>query len=159
MSAEWDVNYVAVLVAAIAAMIIGAVYYLPAVAGKAWMNAIGKTEAEVRAAMTPRVLIAGFVLAILEMSVLAAIEGWAGAVGVADGVMVALIVWLGLALPVGVADGVMVALIVWLGLTLPAASMNVLFEGRPTALHWVYGVNSLIIFAVAGAVIGWWRAM
>ncbi|MSP20566.1 MAG: DUF1761 domain-containing protein [Alphaproteobacteria bacterium] len=139
MSAEWDVNYVAVLVAAIAAMIIGAVYYLPAVAGKAWMNAIGKTEAEVRAAMTPRVLIAGFVLAILEMSVLAAIEGWAGAVGVADGVMV--------------------ALIVWLGLTLPAASMNVLFEGRPTALHWVYGVNSLIIFAVAGAVIGWWRAM
>ena len=139
MSAEWDVNYVAVLVAAIAAMIIGAVYYLPAVAGKAWMNAIGKTEAEVRAAMTPRVLIAGFVLAILEMSVLAAIEGWAGAVGVADGVMV--------------------ALIVWLGLTLPAASMNVLFEGRPIALHWVYGVNSLIIFAVAGAVIGWWRAM
>ncbi len=139
MSAAWDVNYVAVLVSAIAAMIIGAVYYLPAVAGKAWMNAIGKTEAEVRAAMTPRVLIAGFVLAILEMSVLAAIEGWAGTAGVADGVMV--------------------ALIVWLGLTLPAASMNVLFEGRPTALHWVYGVNSLIIFAVAGAVIGWWRAM
>jgi hypothetical protein len=35
MPVEWDVNYMAVLVATIAGVVIGAVYFMPAVAGKA----------------------------------------------------------------------------------------------------------------------------
>jgi hypothetical protein len=37
--------------------------------------------------------------------------------------------------------------------------MNVLFEGRASTLYWIYGGNSLVTFVIAGAVIGWWRAM
>ena len=53
MSVEWDVNYIAVVIAAVAGMIIGAVYFQPAVAGKAWMKAVGKTEEDLRDARRP----------------------------------------------------------------------------------------------------------
>jgi hypothetical protein len=81
---DWDVNYVAVLVATIAAMVIGFLWYMPAVAGKAWMAAIGKTEAEIRAAGKPSIYIAAVVVAFVQMTVLAAALGWAGAFGVQD---------------------------------------------------------------------------
>ena len=38
---EVNVNYLAVLLAAIASMIVGFVYYNPSVAGKAWMKETG----------------------------------------------------------------------------------------------------------------------
>lgn len=135
---DWDVNYVAVLITTIAAMVIGFVWYLPVVAGKTWMTAIGKTEAELRSAGTPVVYVAAVFLAFLQMSVLAAILGWAGAAGIQEGIVVGVLVWL---------------------LVFAAVAMNVLFEGRSKPLYWVYGGNSLVTFVIAGAVIGWWRAM
>ncbi len=53
MPVEWDVNYIAVVVAAVVGMVIGAVYYMPQVVGKAWMNAIGKTEEDLPGANRP----------------------------------------------------------------------------------------------------------
>ncbi len=135
---DWDVNYVAILVATIAAMIIGFVWYLPAVAGKAWLAAIGKTEAEMRAAGKPSIYIAAVVVALVQMTVLAAVLGWAGVAGIQDGIIAGLLVWL---------------------LVFATVAMNVLFEGRSNSLYWVYGGNSLVTFVIAGAVIGWWRAM
>ena len=135
---DWDVNYVAILVATIAAMIIGFVWYLPAVAGKAWLAAIGKTEAEMRAAGKPSIYIAAVVVALVQMTVLAAVLGWAGVAGIQDGIIAGLLVWL---------------------LVFATVAMNVLFEGCSNSLYWVYGGNSLVTFVIAGAVIGWWRAM
>lgn len=135
---DWDVNYVAVLITTVAAMVIGFVWYLPAVAGKTWMAAIGKTEAELRAAGTPSIYIAAVVLALVQMTVLAAVLGWADAAGIQDGIIAGILVWL---------------------LVFAAIAMNVLFEGRSKSLYWVYGGNSLVTFVIAGAVIGWWRAM
>jgi len=62
---EWDVNYWAALVSVVAAMAIGAIYYSPAVAGKAWMNAIGKTPEEIKASAKPSMYIVTAVLAFL----------------------------------------------------------------------------------------------
>ena len=135
----WEISYFAVLGATIAAMAIGTFFYLPAVAGKSWMTAIGKTEAEVRAAMKPRVFLIGILLAAAQMFVLAIVIVWSTASGIGQGVVI--------------------GLTVWLGLIFPTAAMNVLYEGRPTPLYWIYGVNGLITFVVAGAIIGWWRAM
>jgi hypothetical protein len=134
----WDVSYPAVLVATIAAMIIGFVWYMPAAAGRPWMAAIGKTEAEVRAAGKPSIYVAAVILALIQMTVLAVVLGWAGASGIQDGIVAAVIVWL---------------------LVFAAIAMNIVFEGRPVSLYWVYGGNSLVTFVIAGAVIGWWRAM
>lgn len=38
---EADINYLAVLVAALASMVVGAIYYSPPLFGKAWMKMIG----------------------------------------------------------------------------------------------------------------------
>src|SRR6476620_984583 len=43
-----QVNWLAVLLAFIASMAIGFVWYLPAVLGKRWMEAVGKTEDDLR---------------------------------------------------------------------------------------------------------------
>ena len=59
MSIEWDVNYIAVVVAAVAGMVIGAVYFMPAVAGNAWMKAIGKTPEDFNRRQPTRFVRAG----------------------------------------------------------------------------------------------------
>jgi hypothetical protein len=43
-----QINWLAVLLAFIASMVIGFVWYLPAVLGNRWMAAIGKTEADLK---------------------------------------------------------------------------------------------------------------
>jgi hypothetical protein len=43
-----QVNWLAVLLAFIASMAIGFIWYLPAVLGKRWMEAVGKTEDDLR---------------------------------------------------------------------------------------------------------------
>ena len=47
-----DVNYLAVLAASVAAMIIGAIWYGP-VFGKSWMNYMGKTEEDLKEGFNP----------------------------------------------------------------------------------------------------------
>jgi hypothetical protein len=43
-----QINWLAVLLAFVASMVIGFVWYLPAVLGKRWMAAIGKTEEDLK---------------------------------------------------------------------------------------------------------------
>ena len=135
----WSVAYVGVLIAAIAAMVIGFVWYLPAIAGRAWSAATGISAEKMKAIMGPATLVAGFIMALLQATVLAAAMGWAGTTGVREGVVM--------------------GLIIWLGFIATTAAMNVLYEARPSALYWVYGGNSLVTFAVMGAILGWWNGM
>lgn len=134
----WTVDYVGVLIAAVAAMIIGFVWYLPAVAGRTWSAATGITAEKMKANMGISTLVAGFVMVLLQATVLSAAITWSGANGIGEGVVV--------------------GLIVWLGLIVTTAGMNVLYEARPASLYWVYGGNSLVTFAVMAAILSWWGA-
>ena len=136
MPMEWGVNYGSVLAAAIAAMVVGFVWYLPAIAGNAWSKATGKTAEEMRAAMTPVVLIEGFVIALFKATVLAAVIGWA-AIDTLGG-------------------GIVMGVVIWLGLIFATQAETVLYEGRPSGLYWVLGGNSLVTFVVMGGLIAWW---
>jgi hypothetical protein len=48
LSYFFQVNWLAVLLAFVASMAIGFVWYLPAVLGRRWMEAVGKTEEDLR---------------------------------------------------------------------------------------------------------------
>ena len=48
LSYIFQVNWLAVLLAFVASMAIGFIWYLPAVLGKRWMEAVGKTEEDLR---------------------------------------------------------------------------------------------------------------
>ena len=97
---EWDVNYWAALVSVVAAMVIGAIYYSPAVAGRAWMAAIGKTPEEIKANNKPSLYVVTAVLALLQATVLSAVISWAGDVTLVGGALIGLLLWVGMALPV-----------------------------------------------------------
>ncbi len=131
---EWDVNYWAVLVAAVATMVIGSIYYMPAVAGRAWMKAIGKTEEEIRAANRPILFVIAAVLSMIQASVLSAVIGWADAHTLVGGGLVGLVLWIGMAVPM--------------------VSVTFLFEGRKLANHVISGIYFLVALVVTGAIIG-----
>ena len=136
MSVEWDVNYVAVVVAAVAGMVIGAVYFMPAVAGKAWMKAVGKSQEDLTGANQPILYVMAGVFTLLMATVLAAAIGWADANTLGGGALVGLILWIGFSVPV-------------IGLTFA-------FELRPMANHVITGLDYLITLVVMGAIIGAW---
>ena len=133
---EWDVNYWAVLVAAVATMVIVSIYYMPAVAGRAWMKEIGKTEEEIRAANRPILFVIAAVLSVIQASVLSAVIGWADAHTLVGGVLVGLVLWIGMAVPM--------------------VSVTFLFEGRTLANHVISGIYFLVALVVTGAIIGAW---
>lgn len=134
--AEWDVNYLAALVSAAAAMVIGTIYFMPAVAGRAWMKAIGKTQEELKAANRPSLYILSAIFAYLQAVALAAVIGWAGASSLLGGALIGLLMWVGLAGPI--------------------ISVTFIFEGRPMANHVVSVGYYLISLVVMGAIIGAW---
>ena len=58
------------MVSVVAAMVIGTIYYHPAVAGRAWMAAIGKTPEQIKADTKPTLYVITAVLALLQATVL-----------------------------------------------------------------------------------------
>ncbi|KGN31333.1 hypothetical protein N802_04385 [Knoellia sinensis KCTC 19936] len=61
-----DINYLAVVLAVIASMVVGFVYYHPKVMGERWMKAIGHTDESVQGgsnAVYPMMIVASFVTA------------------------------------------------------------------------------------------------
>ena len=136
MSIEWDVNYIAVAVATIVGLVIGTVYYMPQVVGRAWMKTIGKTEEELRGASRPVMYVVAAVLTFLFATMLAATIGWAGAHSLGGGALVGLLLWIGLAVPI--------------------VGMVFLFEDRKLVSHAITGGHYLIALVVKGAIIGAW---
>ena len=92
------VNLVAVVVAAVASMIIGMVWYSPMLFGKAWMSMMGWTEKDVekmkKAGMTMGYVLS-FVGALIMAYVLAHILQFSGARTLVEGLQGAFWVWLG----------------------------------------------------------------
>ena len=98
------INYLAVVIATLAGFGLGAVWYM--VLGKAWMSAIGKTEAELTPA-TGTAKAMPFVIALVALFVmawmLAGLMGHIGQVSVRGGALTGFFVWLGfLSIPVAI---------------------------------------------------------
>lgn len=132
-----DINYLAVLVCAVVPMLIGAVWYGP-LFGKAWMEAVGKTEEEIRKDFNPAktyglTVVANFVVAY----VLARIMGYAGASFVIDGLMI--------------------ALLCWLGFTAGTFYINNLFEAKPNKLLIINIFYHLVVVLVYSVILSVWK--
>lgn len=91
------INYLAVVVAAVVAWIIGGAWY--AALGKQWMAALGWTQADVRGGdggkppMAPMVI--SFVADLVMAFMMAGLIGHFGAVTIKTGAIVGLLTWLG----------------------------------------------------------------
>jgi len=128
------VNYIAVIIAALAGFGLGAVWYMTL--GKVWLRALGKTPAELQQKGPAKALpFAISIVALLIMSwMLAGIMGHLG--------------------DVTVRGGVITGAFVWLGFVITTMGVNHAFSGAKPMLTLIDGGHWLAVLLVMGAVIG-----
>lgn len=139
------VNYLAVLVAAIAAMIVGFVWYSPGVFGNIWMKIIGKDKlGNAEREKMQKNIRPYFAIMFIATFIGAAVLAW-------------FIVWLEAATLGG---GLRVGFCAWLGFALPFATGDALFSGRDKSLirpmFLVQAGHHLAGLLVMGAILGAW---
>ena len=128
------VNYIAVVVAAVAHFLLGAVWFT--VLQKPWLEAIGKTMDQLTG--SPAL---GYVVAFVSNLIIA----W---------VLARMIIATGRA---GLAGGVAMAAILWLGFTATTMGTAFVFEGRSLEAFAVIAGYPLVGMLVMGAILGAWR--
>ncbi len=128
------VNYLAVVAAAAAAVVIGFVWYSPPVFGKRWTALLGR-QMQTSSPATGYILV--IVLSLITAFVLAQIVAVTGAKTLADG---------------GVAG-----ILVWLGFVATVTASQAVFEGKPLALWTLNNGFQLVSYIVMGAILAAWR--
>ena len=128
------VNYFAVIIAALAGFGLGAVWYM--VLSRPWMQAVGKSEAEIKKEGPAQAL--PFVIALVALFVMAwMLAGIMGHLG-----------------QVSVSGGLISGFLVWLGFVITTMGVNHAFSGAPTKLTLIDGGYWLAVLLIQGAVIG-----
>lgn len=125
------VNYLAIVIAAIANMIVGSVWFSKALFANQWMALIGKTHAQLKRAQQAMVLAA--VVSLIEAYVLARFIIFSGESTLLGGAKIGL--W------------------VWVGFVATVMSGMVIFENRPMKLYYITAGYQLVSFLVMGAII------
>ena len=94
---EFQVNYLAILVAALATVFIGALWYSPLLFHKLWVQAHGYSEEKVEQMRTTagRAFIVSLFCYIVMAFVLAVFVSWVGVSSVLQGALLGLLVWVG----------------------------------------------------------------
>jgi hypothetical protein len=128
-----DLNWVAVIAAAVVGIVIGFVWYMPQVFGRRWAAAVGR-DLPAPGDVSPTVYVGSVVQALIVAYVLALfINGLGGA---------------------SLTDGLVVGFLAWLGFFATGAFNTVLFEGRKLE-YWLINAGFALVSTVAmGAVIG-----
>lgn len=141
----YDTNwYVAVIVATIVSFVIGGIWYSRAAFGKAWMAALGKTEADKEAMrkQAPKGFVAGIAGSFIAALILAVLLGYARSPGVG--------------IPAGIGGGIFVGFLVWLGFILTTTGAGAVFEGRSGKLVGINLGYTLVSYLLMGAILGYW---
>jgi Protein of unknown function (DUF1761) len=130
------INYLAVLIAAVAGFAFGAAYYMTL--SRPWLAAIGKTKEELAAAGkgSPVPFIVSIVALAIMAWTLAGIMGHLGAGQVTP------------------KNGIISALFVWLGFVITTQSVNYAFGQRKPMLTVIDGIHWLGVLVIQGAIIG-----
>jgi hypothetical protein len=89
-----DINLVRIVVAASANLLIGAVWYSPAVFGKKWMKLTGRKQSDIQKDATTSYL-GNTVGAFITAFVLAYFVAFSEATTLADGALLGILAWLG----------------------------------------------------------------
>jgi hypothetical protein len=128
------VNWLAVIVAAVAGIVVGFIWYAPPVFGRRWARASG-IELPQPGEVQPMTYVGGVVTAAVTAYVLAVLIGGLGAATLVDGVVVGAVVWLGF-------------VATWL-------ASGVFFERRSTEWWAINAGQAIVSLAIMGAFLGY----
>jgi hypothetical protein len=129
-----NIDYYSVAAAALAAWVLGFIYY--SLVSNAWLEAMGTTKEEMCGDKSKAPLVLALVAAAVMAYVLAALLD-SGAAG-----------------PVDPRSGAMAGAIVWVGFVLPSMAVNNTFAIRTAMLTVIDGIYWLLALALEGAVLG-----
>ncbi|MEN8247612.1 MAG: DUF1761 domain-containing protein [Bacteroidota bacterium] len=131
---EANINYWAVLVAAISSFAIGALWYAPFLFGKVWQKAIGLSDEELKNANMGKTFGLAFVL----------------------GVMISFGMAMFFGEPIGLHQGAMYGAMTAIFFVIPSIGTLGLFEQHKLLLFLVNSGYKLVTYTVIGAIIGAW---
>lgn len=124
-------NYVAILVAAIAAFIVGGAWY--GILGNQWLAALGKTRDQLGSPVRPMII--SFIAELVMAWILAGVLGHLG--------------------EVSVTTGIISGAFIWLGFVATTQVINHAYQGTKIAQTVIDCGHWLAVLVVMGAVIGW----
>lgn len=127
-----EIDYLAVVVAAVSAFVLGALWYSPALFGRRWMAHCGLSEERLAAGSPAAIFGGAFLLSLLAASVFAMFLGPDPDIGFATGA--------------GIAAG-----LCWVAASL---GINYLFERKPLGLFAINGGYHTLQFTLYGLVLG-----
>lgn len=138
------VNWLAVLVAAIAIFVLGGLWYSPVLFAKKWIALQGKTEEQMRAeaanANMPVMYLSAFITAL--------ITAW---------VMALVLVHFDREIAFTWVHGAMFGFLFWLGFAATTSYATALFSGKPKQLWLIDSTYNLVSFVIAGIILAVWR--
>jgi len=131
------VNFIAVIVATVAAFLVGALWYGP-LFGKEWKRLMGFSDEAMRSMkMTPfQAMAGGFVATLVLTFVLANL--------------------MAMTLTVTVGAALTLAMWIWIGFVATIMSNMVWYESRPMKLYFINASHYLVALLVAAFVLAWW---
>jgi Protein of unknown function (DUF1761) len=128
-----DLNWFAVIVAALAYFVLGYLWYADFAFGKQYRAAIGQADVAAPEPVPIVVNALAWLLAAIALGLIAKAIG-------ADS-------W---------SDGLVLGLVVGVGFVLTGQISDILYTKRPTSLLWLNGAYAVIGFAVMGVILGSW---
>jgi len=136
MAINFGVNYLAVVVAAVVALVIGFIWYSPRVFGTRWMTYLGTTQAQL-GNPGPTGMLVGVVASLINAWVLAVLALNLGGKSVTDGVLLGVLAWLGFMA------------------TITAAQIS--FEKKSWGLWVLNNAHNLLVQVIMAAIVTAWR--
>ncbi|WP_242158053.1 DUF1761 domain-containing protein [Aestuariivivens sediminis] len=161
-----DINFLALLVAAISALVIGFIWYNPKVFGNAWMQAAGMTEENMKGANMAKIFILALIFAfLLAMSLLPITIHQMGAmsmIGGLDKVDGALPSYAAFMADYGDAfrtfgHGALHGVFGGIFIALPILGTNALFERKGAKYIFINSGYWIVTMGVMGAIICGWQ--
>jgi hypothetical protein len=129
-------SYVAIVIAAVAAWVAGAAWYMAF--GKTWMAALAMTPEKMEAAKRePRAYLPFIYAFVAELVMAWTLAGLLGHIG-----------------PLSLRSGIISAAFCWAGFVMAAMVVNNSFARRDWRLLWIDGGHWLVVLLLMGAIIG-----
>ncbi len=130
------VNFLAVLISAVAYFILGAMWYSKLLFAKIWIKHIGKTEDQLKEGFSPLAFLWSFIWSFIAAYGIARLMVWTGGDSVGDGFLI------------GLLAGISFVLAPWI--------INNLFERRSKALLSINVAYHVVGLIVSGIIVGAW---
>lgn len=126
-----DLNWLSILIAVVAAQVLGFLWYGP-LFGKQWMAAIGKTQEDMSGSAGPAIAV-GVAMSIVRAVILALLIGLSETPDLSSGLKI------GLLLAAVTASGIITGHV---------------YEQRASTLTWINCAYEVVLWAATGAIIG-----